>query len=130
MTTVILAGSLTVLPKFFQLVFEKFGFIKHPTGSGQSIRSPNRANSSNKYGNVRSTTPWLDPDDATWQLNDSYLPLREPDSIHSAATKAQVTGGHGQYPTASRAFSDEDVDLEDSLQEGIRKTVRMETSHP
>ena len=130
MTTVILAGSLPVLPKFFQLVIGK---LKHPTHSGQSVNSHNgtiRANYSSKYNNLRSTTPWLDPDDATWQLNDSYLPLKEPDRAHAAATKAQVTGGHGQYPSESRALNDPDVDVEDGLQEGIRKTVRIETSLP
>ena len=129
MTTVILAGSLPVLPKFFQMVIGK---VKHPTHSGQSVNSQNRAITANysKYNNLRSTTPWLDPDDATWQLNDSYLPLKEPDRAHAAATKAQVTGGHGQYPSESRAVSDPDVDVEDGLQEGIRKTVRIETSHP
>lgn len=133
MTTVILAGSLPVFPKFFQLVIGKLKFFKHPHRSGQSAHSQNRvtaANYSTKCSNLRSAAPWLDPGDATWQLNDSYLPLKEPDPIHAAATKAQITGGHGQYPKESRALGDSEVDIEDGLEEGIRKTVRIETSHP
>ncbi|KAL2043854.1 hypothetical protein N7G274_003374 [Stereocaulon virgatum] len=132
-TTVILAGSLPVLPKFFQLVLGKLEFLRHLTRSDRSGHSQKRAtiaSHSTNHSNPRSIAPWARPDDATWQLNDSYIPLREPDATHIAATKAQVTGGHGQYPTESRAFSDSDLDMENGLHDGIRKTVKIETSRP
>lgn len=133
MTTVILAGSLPVLPNFFLLMREKLEFSKYPTRSGKSAHSQHHATVANyftKRSNSRSIAPWLDPDDETWQLNDSYLPLEEPASTRAAATKVQITRGHEQHPIESRALRNPDVDLEGGLEEGIRKTVRIETSHP
>ena len=133
MTTVILAASLPILPRFFQLVTGRLRRSKRASYTGPPHYGQNRITNtynSAKISNPSSSTPWRDPDTAPWQFDDSYLPLKEPAAVHHGATRAEITGGHGQYPMGSRGFSESETDVDSGLEEGIRKTVRIETSEP
>ena len=108
----------------------KLRILTHPTLSGQSARSQTCATTT-KYArkprNSGSTPRWLDPADE-WQLNDRYIPLQELGSTHTTANGAWITGGQDEQSIKSQAVRAPDIDLEDNSQEGIRKTVRIETS--